>query len=223
MDCGWVMQNIGRYLDGSLGPVRNAMMRFHIARCASCHDQYEQLEPVIGLLAMQPQREPAPALEVRILSAFSRELLRRRNPAVRWNRRRVKFLNWVRPVAVPGVGGLVVALILVPALLSAFWTEPVAYANDIPLRMLAHPVVTAPEITVPSPYPVSRDLIVLAYIDRRGVVYDYFVASDESLDGRMRGQLANALLTSKFRPAERFGKPVSGERMIHYQSVDSGA
>ncbi len=223
MDCNWVMRNLGRYIEGSLGPIRNVMMHVHIARCSNCHDHYERLEPVSGLLATLPERRPSSTLEVRILSAFSRELVHRSNPAANWSRRRVKFINRVRPVAVPGVGGLLLALILVPALLSAFWTEPVAYANDIPLRMLAHPVVRAPEMTVPSPYPVSRDLIVLAYIDHRGAVYDYFIASDDALDGHMHGQLANALLTAKFRPAERFGKPVSGERMIHYQSIDSGA
>ncbi len=223
MNCGWATQNISRHIEGGLGPIDNVLLRFHLARCDRCHARYEHLEPVSELLATLPAERPSTALEVRILSAFSREQLRRLNPAVDWNRRRTKVANWIRPVAVPGLGGLLVALILVPALLSAFWMEPVAHAKDIPLRILAHPVVIAPEMTAPSPYPVSRDLIVLAYIDHRGVVYDYFVASDEPLDLRMRGQIANALLTCKFRPAERFGKPVSGERMIHYQSVDSGA
>ncbi len=135
----------------------------------------------------------------------------------------MKLGNLVRPVAVPALGGLLFALVLLPMLLSAFWIEPTVHANDIPLLILATPVVKAPVLTLPSPYPVSQDLIVVAYIDHRGGVYDYKVAGDEPLDDRMRGQLANALLTSKFEPAQRFGQPILGQRVILYQRVNSHA
>lgn len=223
MNCRKARASIGRYIDGSLGLVENALLRSHLSKCDRCLGEYERLEPARPLVARLPEARPSPNLELRILSAFSRVQLRRSKPSAKWNTRSVKIANWIRPVAVPGVGGLLIALILVPALLSAFWSEPVVHANDIPLRILARPLVTAPQMTAASPYPVSRDLIVVAFIDRRGAVYDYLVASDEPLDVRMQGQIANALLTSKFRPAERFGKPVSGERVILYQSVDSGA
>ncbi len=223
MRCGWAKDNIGRYIEGALGPIDRALMRFHLGRCEDCYDRYEHFEPVTAMLGRLPSERPSASLEFRILSAFSREQLLRSEPAARWNRTKVRLSNWIRPVAVPGVGGLLIALVAVPALLSAFWTEPVAHANDIPLKILAQPVETAPEMTAASPYPVSRDLIVLAYIDHRGAVYDYLIASDEPLDIRMQGQIANALLTCKFRPAERFGQPVPGERMILYQSVESGA
>ncbi len=133
----------------------------------------------------------------------------------------MKLRNLIRPLAVPALGGMLVALVLVPALLSAFWMAPTAYADDIPLRFLAHPLVSAPVMAMRSPYPVDHDFTVLVYIDMRGRVYDYKVASDEPLGQRMRGQLGNALLTSKFEPAQRFGQPISGHAVILFQRIDS--
>ncbi|MDE0126112.1 MAG: zf-HC2 domain-containing protein [Bryobacterales bacterium] len=223
MHCNWARDRIERYVSNDLGPIERALLRFHLTRCPPCLERYESRETVALEVAALPPRLPSRDLEVRILSAVSLERLRRSQPRMRWNRTKIKLGNLVRPVAVPAAGGLLVALLLVPALLSAFWTEPVVHANDIPLRILAAPVVKAPVMTLPSPYPVSRDLIVLAYIDHRGGVYDYKVASSEPLDQRMRGQLANALLTSKFEPAQRFGQPIRGQRVILYQRVDSHA
>lgn len=223
MHCGWASNRIDRYVNGELGPIEGALMRFHLTQCTRCHEGYERRETVRGLLANLPPKRPSATLEVKILSAVSIEELKRSQPSLPWARRRVKLGNLIRPVAVPALGGLLIALVLLPMLLSAFWMEPVVHANDTPLLFLATPVVKAPVMTLPSPYPVSRDLIVVAFIDHRGGVYDYRVASDEPLDQRMRGQLANALLTSKFEPAQRFGQPILGQRVILYQRVDSHA
>ena len=221
MHCRWARKRIERYLNAGLGFVESAVLRHHLRRCAACLESYERSETVGAMLGALQKPRPSSNLEVRILSAISVERLRRAQPSLQWRRRRTKLGNLIRPVAVPAAGGLLVALILVPTLLSAFWMEPTAYANDIPLLFLATPVVTAPVMTLPSPYTVSGDLTILAYIDHRGGVYDYHVASDEPLDMRIRAQLANALLTSKFAPAKRFGRPTLGRRVILYQRVDS--
>ncbi len=223
MHCAWVGRRIDRYVEAGLGSLEGALLRFHLARCARCMKRYEGREVIGGLLANIARPRPSRNLEVRILSAISTEELRKSQPGLRWIRARVRLGNLVRPVAVPAVGGLLLALAMVPTLLSVFWMEPTAYANDVPVRFLAQPVFTAPVMTLPSPFPVSRDLIVLAYIDHRGGVYDYWVASDEPLDSRVRGQIANALLTSKFAPAQRLGQPILGQRVILFQRVDSQA
>lgn len=223
MRCVWIRNRIDRYARDGLGPLDRALVRHHLTRCARCHESYERRDALALELAALPSRRPSRDLEVRILSAVSRERLKRSQPGVRWVRTKIKVGNVLRPVAVPALGGLLIALVLVPTLLSAFWMEPAVYADDIPLRILATPVVKAPMMTLPSPYPVARDLIVLAYIDHRGGVYDYKVASSEPLDQRVRGQLANALLTSKFEPAQRFGQPILGQRVILYQRVNSHA
>ncbi len=224
MHCGWASKRISRYVEFDLGPVEEALLRLHLSRCEECIEQYERLETVRGLLAAADPPKPPSRLEVRILSALSVEALRKEQPTIRWQRLRVRLGNLLRPVAVPALGGVLLALVLVPALLSSFWMEPTAYADDdIPLRFLATPLVSAPAMALPSPYSVGRDFTVVAYIDLRGGVYDFRIVSDEPLDRRTHARLANTLLTSKFQPASRFGQPALGQRVILYQQIDSGA
>lgn len=223
MRCRWVKTRISRYIDVDLGPLEEALVRLHLMWCAKCNRYYEQLETVGALLAALPVPRPSPRLGVRIQSALSIEAVRRDQPGIRRQRLVIKLSNLFRPFAVPALGGVLVALILVPTLLSAFWMEPTAYADDIPLRFLATPLVAPPTMVLPSPYRVARNLTVIAYIDMEGGVYDYRVVNDEPLDQRMQGELANALLTSKFQPALRFGQPILGHRVILYQRIDTRA
>ena len=223
MRCQWARTRIRQYIDLDLGPLEEALVRLHLTWCAQCSRRYEQLETVPAVLATLSAPRPSPQLGVRILSALSIEAVRRDQPGVGRQRRIVKLRNFLRPFAVPALGGVLVALILVPTLLSAFWMEPTAYADDIPLRFLAMPLVAAPMMLLPSPYRVAQDFTVIAYIDIQGEVYDYRIVTDEPLDQRMHGELANALLTSKFQPALRFGQPILGQRVILYQRIDSRA
>lgn len=225
MRCAWARKRLARYADADidLGPVESALLRLHLARCPDCHARYERLEVASAMLGALPRPRPSNYLETAILSALSVEVLRRNQPGLRWHRRKLKLSNLMRPLAVPVVGGMLLALVLVPALLSSLWVTPIAYADDIPLRFLAKPIVTAPVMVMRSPYPVDRDFTVLAYIDSQGEVYDYQVAHDETLDARMLGQLGNALLTSRFEPAQRFGQPTLGRAVILFQRIESMA
>ena len=47
----------------------------------------------------------------------------------------------------------------------------------------ASPVVSAPMMTLPSPYPVADEIAVVAYIDAHGGVYDYMIVTQGPLDG----------------------------------------
>lgn len=221
MRCTWIANRLRCYVELELAMWERALVRLHLTSCAKCHARYEELESLGGWLASSAVPQPSSQLEIKILSALSIEALHRSNPGIAWHQFKVRLGNLVRPVAVPAIGGLVMALVIVPTLLSAFWMEPTARANDIPLRLLATPIATEPVMTRPSPYPVGCGFTVLAYIDARGAVYDYFVAGGEPLDERMRGELASALLTSVFEPAQRFGRPVPGKRVILFQSITS--
>ena len=223
MTCRWTSRRLDRYRECALGVAETLLIRWHLASCAQCHAQNEREEIIGSLLTSLPVAAPPKSLEVRILSALSVEALMRDRPLMAWGRRKVRFGNWLRPITVPVLGGLMLALILVPLLLSAFWMEPVALADDVPLRFLASPVVSAPMMTLPSPYPVAGEIAVVAYIDAHGGVYDYLIATQGPLEGRARRQLANTLLTSKFRPATRFGQPVASRRVILFQRVETVA
>ncbi len=223
MTCRWVMNRLAQYVDCAVGPIEAALVRFHLVRCAACYERYEHLEFARNMVRAFPPPRPSPNFETRLMSAFSIEAVRRSHPGWAWQRLRLKLDNLMRPLALPAFGGMVLALVLVPALLSAFWMEPTAHADDIPLRLLAQPLVTAPVMVMRSPCGVDRDYTVLAYIDQDGGVYDYTVATDEPLNNRMLGQLGNLLLTSRFQPAQRFGQPTLGQAVILFQRVESMA
>ena len=223
MRCRWVKTRIGRYIDVDLGPIEEVLVRLHLMWCIKCNRYYEEMESIGALLATIPAPRPSKLLGVSILSALSIEAMRRDQPGIRRERLLVNVSNLIRPFAIPALGGVLVALVLVPTLLSTFWMEPTAYADDIPLRFLTMPLVAAPMMLIPSPYQVAQDFTVIAYVDIEGGVYDYRVVSEEPLDRRMRSELANALLTSKFQPALRFGQPTLGQRVILYQRIDSWA
>ena len=223
MTCRWISRRIDRYRECALGMTETLLTRWHLARCVECHARYEREEAIGSLLASLPVAAPPRSLELRILSALSIEALMRDRPLMVWSRRKVRFGNWLRPITVPVLGGLLLALILVPLLLSAVWMEPVAHADDVPLHFLASPVVSAPMMTLASPYSVAGEIAVVAYIDAQGGVYDYLIATQVPLEGRARRQLANTLLTTKFQPATRFGQPIPSRRVILFQSVESMA
>ncbi len=223
MHCRWARERIRRYVEVGLWPLERAVLRFHLSRCAECFEAYEQAEPVGESQAPARAARPPTRLRVRILSALSVEKLRQQQPGLLWRRRKLQLRNLLAPVAVPASGGLLIALVVVPALLSAFWMEPSAQADDIPLRLLASPIVVQPVLSLPSPTPVGREFTVLALIDARGGVYDYCVVDGDQLDPRARAELASALLTSRFRPARSFGQPVPGHRVILFQRINSTA
>ena len=221
MRCHWTMDRIDRYVRLDLGPVEEALVRLHLRACPRCSALYERTETVAPLLGTLRPPRPSAQLGTRILSALSMEVARRNQPALARRRLTTRFGNLLRPVAVPALGGSLLALILLPALLSVVWIGPTAQADDIPLRFLATPFVAAPTLVLPSPLRVSTDFAVVAHIDMAGNVYDYRIASDEPMDSRMRGEIANALLTSRFEPARHFGQPTLGHRVILYQRIDA--
>lgn len=221
MLCDWVRGKLERYVEVALGPLESFVLRWHVSRCDDCYEAYDRCEATGGLLAPILPLQPPPRLKLRTLSALSR-VRQASRPRAALTAARLAFSNIVRPAIVPVVGGLSIALVVLPLMVLAFWVEPVVHAQDVPLLFLASPVWSAPAIAAPSPFPIAEDIAVVAFIDARGAVYDYLVAGAQAIDARGRSQLANALLTSKFRPAMRFGRPVAGSTVILFQRIDSG-
>lgn len=220
MTCRWVRRRLDSYVEAALGAVETGLLRWHLGRCRECLEEYERVEAVGDILVSLPQLRPPPALRLRILSAISKDHNRAgHRVALAWAR--LTAGNLLRPVLVPVLGGLSMALVILPLLLSVFWVEPVAHAEDVPLRILASPVSRAPKIRAPSPYPVAEDVTVVAHIDSRGVVYDYLIAGGPPIDARALSELANTLLTSQFEPAEHFGQPCKGTTVILFQRIDT--
>jgi hypothetical protein len=65
---------------------------------------------------------------------------------------------------------------------------------------------------------VSGPVVVEAYINGAGQVYDYRIVSGPT-DDATRSQVENLLLWSVFEPARRFGQPVRGLAVLSFSGV----
>ena len=225
MTCGWISRRLDRYRECALGLTETLLVRWHLSRCPKCHAQYEREETVGSLLAALPVAAPPSGLELRILSALSVEALMRGSATdvLEAATGPVRQLAAADHRARAG-RALLLALILVPMLLSAVWMEPVAHADDVPLRLLASPVVSAPMMTLPSPYPVADEIAVVAYIDAHGGVYglrDRHAGAARGSRPPTTGQHA----ADQQVPARDSVRPsrFPSSRVLLFQSVESAA
>ncbi len=65
---------------------------------------------------------------------------------------------------------------------------------------------------------VSGPVVVEAYVNGAGQVYDYRIVSGPT-DSATRAQVENLLLCSGFEPARRFGQPVRGLAVLSFSGV----
>ncbi len=221
MICHWTQNRIAKYLENELSRPEAFMLRMHLAECPRCLEIYERMDPIGSMIRGVGVPAPPLHLGVQIRSALSVELARRAKPNRQWSLLKMRIGDLMRPLAVPAIGGMLSALLLVTALLSALWMTPSVYADDIPVKFLSNAFLSEPVMKMRSPYPVDRDFTVLAYINAAGEVYDFEVAEDELLDARSRGQIGNALLMSQFQPAMNFGRPKPGRIVILFQRIEN--
>ncbi len=221
MNCNWTQSRIPKYTEGELSRVEAFVVRAHLLDCPECLETYERLESVGSMLQSVAVATPPMRLSTQIRSAISVEAAHMAEPYWRWNRFRLQLSNLMRPLAVPAIGGVVSALLMVAALLSTSWMTPSVYADDIPLKFLSNSFLSEPVMKMRSPFRVDRDFTVLAYVDANGEVYDFEVAEEEPLDRHCRGQIGNALLMSQFEPAMNFGQPMPGKVVILFQRIEN--
>jgi hypothetical protein len=65
---------------------------------------------------------------------------------------------------------------------------------------------------------VSGPVVIEAYVNGSGQVYDYRIVSGPT-DDATRQQVENLLLWSRFEPARRFGQPVPGMAVLSFSGV----
>jgi hypothetical protein len=65
---------------------------------------------------------------------------------------------------------------------------------------------------------VSGPVVIEAYVNGEGEVYDYRIISGPD-DEQTRAQVENLLLTSLFEPARFFGQPVPGLAVLTFAGV----
>ncbi|HVC47307.1 MAG TPA: zf-HC2 domain-containing protein [Terracidiphilus sp.] len=221
--CEAIQAKFSEYLDGRLPGSEMQRMATHLDGCARCADDWSDLKEMEGTLAsLGPVAEPKDLL-LRIQVAVSHERARQNRGLFEgWS---LVWKNTVGPFLLQAGAGFASAVLLLGAvtvLVGMFAQPEVAQAKgDPPLGD-----ATAPRLLYLSSGSGSSDvvkvtstpLVVEAYVNNDGEVYDYRIVSGPH-DAATRAQLENMLVLSRFEPARYFGQPVRGLAVLSFSGV----
>lgn len=221
MNTRWAKRNVAGYSDGDLGALACWLMRLHLKYSPELYEEYEERESAESLGALMrhlsaAQPPPPSRLNMQIKLALSREC----SPSF-WFRWKLHLDNLMRPLAVPAAGGVLAAVMSFVMLMATVGITPRMFAEDVPLAFFDKAFVATPEMSIPTPFSVTEETVVLAFINHDGDVYDFRVINDgRLLPPKLAAELASALVTTRFEPAMNFGRPVQGTVLITLRPAD---
>lgn len=215
--CVNMQERISEFLDGTMSGAEMQRSNAHLARCAACATELEEaraLQQVLGNLG--PVEAPS-QLGLKLRLAISHENARRQGQW--WDAIAARWDNIWRPALVQYGAGLASALVLVGGItltIGMVAAPEAVLAHDEPLGALtvphylysaapAQPVLTAQDTTI----------LIQAYIDASGEVYDYTVLSGPQ-DAAVEAQVRNQLMLLRYEPARAFGEPIRGRVLITF-------
>ncbi len=220
--CSETQNKFTEYLDDRLNGREMQRIAAHLEGCRECAREWASLRQVQATLAaLGPAPEPED-LPLRIRVAVSQERARSRQSIFAgWN---LVWRNTLGPFLLQASAGFASAVLLMGTVivLATMFTRPeMAQASkDEPLGN-----ATAPRLLYLSSGvgnngigDVSGPVVVEAYINGAGRVYDYRIVSGPT-DEATRSQIENLLLFSVFEPARFFGQPVRGLAVLSFAGV----
>lgn len=221
-DCGSIQSKFSEYLDGRLTGHEMQSIAAHIEDCRTCSREWAGLKKTQMVLAsLGPVPQPDDLL-LRIRVAVSQERARSRRRLLETCK--LAWDNTVGPFVLQAAAGFASAVLLlgtVTVLVGMFTRPEMAHGVDEPLGM-----ATAPHFLYLSSAVSSNDqirdgsapVVVEAYVNGEGEVYDYRIVSGP-VDDKTRSQVENLLLWSHFEPARFFGQPVRGLAVLSFSGV----
>ncbi|HEY2467654.1 MAG TPA: anti-sigma factor [Terracidiphilus sp.] len=220
--CNSIQSRFSEYLDGRLTGVEMHVIASHLAACRACTDEWadlKQTQVALASLGSVPQPQD---LHLRIRVAVSQERARsRRNMLQGW---KLAWENTVGPFVLQAAAGFASAVLLlgtVTVLVGMFTRPEAARGEDEPIGMATSPHFLYTSSAVSSNDQIrgsATPVVVEAYINGQGEVYDYRIVSGP-VDDNTRAQVVNLLLWSHFEPARFFGQPVRGLAVLSFSGV----
>jgi anti-sigma factor RsiW len=220
-ECGHIREEFSGYLDGAVSGTAMREISQHLEKCPACADEFAEWRNAQALLSSLGPAKAPKDLGLRLRVALSHEAAD--SPQENLARWRIRWENTVRPLLLQFSAGLASTLLLIGSvslLVGMFGSPPPVYADyDQPLGMASTPRFLYSSVE-PAGAIGDRDnpIIVEAFVNREGRVYDYKVVSGTT-DMRTSTQLENALLFSVFDPARTFGQPVPGMVVLSFSGV----
>ena len=220
-ECSSIRDQFSSYLDGAITGVAMQSVAAHLESCAPCGTDFAAWRATQLLLAgLGPAKPPADlALRLRVAISQERAHTARRSLA-RWQ---VRWQNTVAPLLLQASAGLASAVLLigtVTLLVGTFAAPEPLQASDAPPATASSPrfLYSTFENTDGAMARRGDSLIIEAYVDDEGRVYDFRILSGPD-DPRIRAQIENMLLFSVFEPARVFGQPVKGLAVLSFSGV----
>ena len=221
--CSSMQAKFSDYLDDRLTGREMQHIAAHLETCRLCANEWFTLKQTqMSLAQLGPVPQPEDLL-LRVRVAVSQERARSRKSV--WQAWRLAWQNTVGPFALQAAAGFASAVLLlgtVTVLVGMFTRTEMAQATkDEPLGNATAPrflylsgaVSSANQIGA-----VAGPVVVEAYINGAGQVYDYRIVSGP-VDDVTRSQVENLLLWSHFEPARFFGQPVRGLAVLSFSGV----
>jgi anti-sigma factor RsiW len=220
--CDSIQARFSEYLDGRLTGHEMQRIAAHLERCRLCASEWSELKQTqTSLAGLGPVPEPE-GLLLRIRVAVSQERARSRKGF--GQTMQLAWSNTIGPFMLQAAAGFASAVLLLGTvtLLVGMVTRPeVAQAHDEPLGMATAPrfmYLSGAANSSNNMGDVTAPVVVEAYINDVGEVYDYRIVSGP-VDDVTRSQVENLLLWSHFEPARFFGQPVRGLAVLSFSGV----
>jgi anti-sigma factor RsiW len=221
-NCHSTQSKFSDYLDSRLTGHEMQKIAAHLAMCHACSREWAELKQTQSALAsLGPVPQPED-LFLRVRVAVSQERARSRRSVLKTCK--LVWQNTVGPFVLQAAAGFASAVLLlgtVTVLVGMFTRPEVAQGADEPLGAATAPHFLYISSAVSSNdqiRAVSAPVVVEAYINGQGEVYDYRIVSGP-VDENIRAQVVSLLLWSHFEPARFFGQPVRGLAVLSFSGV----
>jgi hypothetical protein len=227
MKCVRVREFLPGYLDGGLPEKRGRSSRVaiheHLSGCATCREEladYQRLQQLLG--RTQPAAPPQKlGLEIRMALARAREVSDPRHWMRRFrDRAELWRANFLGPLTIPALGGLVAALMVFAVVAPVYARVAHLDSMDVVSDTLPIALLDPARVDSLSDFPVSGlgdsgpgVLMVQLTIGVAGDVVSYRIVAGPD-DAGIRRKLDQTLLFSHFHPARSFGRPINGGQVL---------
>jgi anti-sigma factor (TIGR02949 family) len=215
MNCTEARIELSAYLDQALSWEQRARLDRHTETCRECQVHAEQLGAVTQLVRQARVMPPADLeLRVRLHVARAAQPAMGLASAV-FGRLSVHLSNFLRPVAIPAVSGLLTAMLIFGGFIYQF-ALPLDITNDVPLALQTSPRL---RVLPPVHFTNSPDgVLVQTEVDDHGRITNFQVLDGAGDELQLR-ELRNWLVLTQFDPATRFGVPISGRTVIKFRGI----
>jgi anti-sigma factor RsiW len=192
----------------------------HLEVCSGCSAEFAQWRNAQSLVSSIGPAKAPENLGLRLRVALSQQMAN--TTEEKFARERVRWQNTMLPLmwrVTAGFASTVAMLGAVALLIGMFSPEPLL-ARDEPLGKASDPrfLYTSKAAPAGGVADGSNPVVVQAFVNGEGQVYDYKIVSGDT-DDKTRSQLKNKLLFSVFAPARVFGRPVPGTVLLSFSGV----